>query len=222
MDEVTTQPAGAPAALDIDRCPRCDGHWFDVGEARYVAPFFANLSRRHLEIKMLGSTTGGIDKCPRCAQNAKETPAALRVFQLADVEVDYCLDCRGLWVDGGEAEGRVALSSATVASGHVYRTVQRSQSLEYVSCAGCGQRVAVAECYMAGVGLVCRLCHLAMLQQQQEMLAARGSIDSDVTHPDVVTTTAVATHHFEAFTLRATEVLDALLLMVTNAASPKE
>ena len=35
--------------------------------------------------------------CPICK-------TAMITFELEDVEVDYCLDCRGIWLDAGELE----------------------------------------------------------------------------------------------------------------------
>lgn len=35
--------------------------------------------------------------CPVCK-------TAMITFELEDVEVDYCLDCRGIWLDAGELE----------------------------------------------------------------------------------------------------------------------
>ena len=167
MQQVKTQPAGAPRRITIDRCENCGGHWFDAGEAKYTAPFFANLQHRHVEIAALGTPNAAIAGCPRCN-------GTVHMFRLIDLELDYCLDCNGVWVDGHEAADRVQLKDGAVASGHIYRTVQRSQSLEFVSCAICTSRTAVAECYMAGAGLVCRSCHFAILQRKQELAATEA------------------------------------------------
>ncbi len=50
--------------------------------------------------------------CPVCKN-------AMITFELAEVEVDYCLDCRGIWLDAGELEsllGDFDQAAALVAS----------------------------------------------------------------------------------------------------------
>ncbi len=78
--------------VHVDVCPACRGMWFDGGELRRVLR-----DRRvgdRLEPMPEGGRRGAI-ACPRCGG-----PMDLR--RAADLEVDLCPDCRGVWLDMGE------------------------------------------------------------------------------------------------------------------------
>jgi Zn-finger nucleic acid-binding protein len=158
-----TQPPGHDEPIQIDECDRCRGVWLDRGEADMIAPIVADLHERHIEIVALGTPGGGIARCPRCG----EIPAA---FKLLDLEVDYCPECGGVWLDGPEAAEHYKPLEGQITTGGrgPYRAVKRAADTEEVRCAECSQRVALAETSMTGDGLVCWPCRRERLYLQAE------------------------------------------------------
>lgn len=148
--------------IAIDQCGRCGGVWMDKGEANLICPLVAYLDKRHVEITGLGSLGGGIAACPRCAEVPYE-------FRLLDIEVDYCPGCAGVWLEGHEADGRLALKDGTKTTGGrgPYRAIEKAASTENTTCVGCSRRERTATMYMAAEGLVCRACYLAALTRGQ-------------------------------------------------------
>jgi uncharacterized protein len=80
-------------------------------------------------------------ECPNC-------PSHLVTLEFADIEVDYCFKCKGIWLDKGEIEHlvRIAggndhlLKSATSATTHERKkkcpVCRKSMDKEYVGKAG--------------------------------------------------------------------------------------
>lgn len=84
----------------VDRCSSCTGMWFDEHELpRVLAENIQHLTplRRGDENPELDVKRG---KCPR------DNSRLLRVYSSRNraVVVDACLQCRGIWLDGGEFE----------------------------------------------------------------------------------------------------------------------
>ena len=94
------------SGLEIDSCPECFGLWFDSEELKL---FFESpdLSTRILSedayledsAPTSPSTTQSRD-CPACHE-------ALFLSRLGQTSVDYCLTCRGIWLDRRELESLV-------------------------------------------------------------------------------------------------------------------
>ncbi|HXE73198.1 MAG TPA: zf-TFIIB domain-containing protein [Candidatus Nitrosotenuis sp.] len=90
-----------PSGLEIDVCPECSGIWFDSQElGRFLAG--TELKRRFLRIFQVepAQTVGFVINtrarlCPRCR-------VALKEVTYADVLLDWCAGCQGLWFDDGE------------------------------------------------------------------------------------------------------------------------
>ena len=89
--------------LEIDVCSKCWGLWFDANE---LSEFFksGHLKRRFfLEEDAQPSQFVGFTistrarKCPRCHK-----PMTEKLF--ADVSIDICQECQGLWLDDGELQ----------------------------------------------------------------------------------------------------------------------
>lgn len=89
--------------LEIDSCPECYGLWFDGHElSRFLA---GGTLRRKFEavaevqpLDSIGFTLSTKQrKCPRCRQPLEE-----RMF--ADVTLDVCGQCEGIWLDDGELQ----------------------------------------------------------------------------------------------------------------------
>lgn len=93
-------------SLEIDSCPECYGLWFDREELKL---FFASphLSKLVLEESAVGQLLPtGAPKvredseriCPVCPDQC------LFVSSLGKTEIDYCLNCHGIWLDQSELE----------------------------------------------------------------------------------------------------------------------
>jgi len=89
--------------LEIDTCPKCYGLWFDAEE---LSKFFksSNLKRKFfLPEEVAPAQSVGIvmttraRRCPRCQNTLTE-----KLF--ADVSVDICPNCQGVWLDDGELQ----------------------------------------------------------------------------------------------------------------------
>jgi Zn-finger nucleic acid-binding protein len=159
------RPKSAERAIGVDWCGQCKGVWLDGGEAKEVSPTFAGMEQRHIEIVALGVHGGGIRECPRC----KKMPYA---FKIMDLEIDYCTNCSGIWLDAADAEGRLLEDGgAKIGNNSPYRAVDRATRSEYTNCASCSSKELIGDTYMAGVGLVCRLCHHAILNAVQKRRA---------------------------------------------------
>lgn len=84
----------------VDRCSSCHGIWFDEQElaqlltedARQLSPLREGSEKTELDAKR--------GNCPR------DDSSLLRVYSAVNrsVVVDACLQCRGIWLDGGEFE----------------------------------------------------------------------------------------------------------------------
>ena len=90
--------AATVRGIEVDRCPHCDGIWFDVKELG------ALLATHPQDLKPLakGDTDAATDAraglCPR------DQSRMIRVFSARQrtVVLESCPTCRGLWLDGGE------------------------------------------------------------------------------------------------------------------------
>jgi Zn-finger nucleic acid-binding protein len=102
------------SSLEIDSCPECYGLWFDSEELKL---FFesADLSARILDED---AASASAPAAPTRAAPASPTDTAERrlcptcseplfLSKLGRTQVDYCLDCRGIWLDRSELEDLV-------------------------------------------------------------------------------------------------------------------
>lgn len=78
--------------VTIDRCSSCGGTWFDAKELRRVADDkeLEKLATRLPMVKVASPF-----RCPRCGYECVEG-------HVAEVEVDTCTECHGVWLDKGE------------------------------------------------------------------------------------------------------------------------
>ena len=82
-------------SIEVDRCKICDGIWLDAGELDQLEDTVFDDD----EIKgmvMYRSYEGTLG-CPICCNK-------LQIFHYRayDLELDYCNDGHGVWLDGGE------------------------------------------------------------------------------------------------------------------------
>lgn len=75
----------------IDVCPVCRGGWFDARELAAVLSVAIDDFRPSADAERTARI------CPRCG-----IPLARIHYPETRVEVDACVDCRGLWLDRGE------------------------------------------------------------------------------------------------------------------------
>ena len=102
-------PLAAHTVQDVavQRCGSCDGLWFT--EAGFHAAkdhaepdaawMHVDLWKDHARFEVRSRKLA----CPSCAK----VMVALR-YDKTPVEIDYCADCRGIWLDAAEFEGVVA------------------------------------------------------------------------------------------------------------------
>lgn len=86
--------------VTVDRCPACSGIWFDEREL----PRLLRLGARDLRPLRGGSTDSRRDEavgnCPRHQLRMTRMHSATNPA----VVLDTCLECRGIWLDGGELD----------------------------------------------------------------------------------------------------------------------
>jgi Zn-finger nucleic acid-binding protein len=74
--------------IEVDRCPRCGGTWFDEGEFGRVR---TTIHPREVELTFT-STNLPAGSCPRCVDTV------LAAGLVAPTPVGRCPRCRGIWV----------------------------------------------------------------------------------------------------------------------------
>ena len=85
----------------IDRCPSCMGSWFDRNELRQ-ARNQADSDLAWMEINLWKETDGfhvrrESVECPSCGEKMASVG-----YADTGVQIDYCSDCGGIWLDNGE------------------------------------------------------------------------------------------------------------------------
>ena len=87
--------------LEVDRCFKCGGVWFDKGELdKYLAEGMTVIdspSHGKASNRMLDQKTG---KCPRCAIELDKSASS----KDDRVTVDVCPKCHGIWLDATEID----------------------------------------------------------------------------------------------------------------------
>jgi Zn-finger nucleic acid-binding protein len=76
----------------IDICPKCNGMWLDKGEFKKLTK---NRDIEKFLTKFEGFESVSDIRCPRCN-------GIMDLERVIDVEVDVCVDCKGIWLDKGE------------------------------------------------------------------------------------------------------------------------
>jgi uncharacterized protein len=88
-------------SVEADKCPSCEGIWFDKGELsrldKIVEPTLLEIRRIPGEEVQLAAL-----RCPYCL----DSPIMKKTEHPRDskVIIDYCPNCRGVWLDKGELE----------------------------------------------------------------------------------------------------------------------
>jgi Zn-finger nucleic acid-binding protein len=80
--------------VDLDLCPECNGIWLDHGELKEILQ--RRISERANPRDM--AAANACDRtCPECKRH-------LFVRHFAGCEIDQCINCAGIFLDGGELE----------------------------------------------------------------------------------------------------------------------
>jgi Zn-finger nucleic acid-binding protein len=90
----------------IDTCPVCGGSWFDRNELRQ-ARNKADSDLAWMEINLWKETEGfhvtrESVQCPSCGERMASVG-----YADTGVQIDYCMECGGIWLDKGEFSGIV-------------------------------------------------------------------------------------------------------------------
>ena len=72
--------------VEVDRCTRCGGMWFDVGEVSQAAL---------CKVPPIGLQGPSARTCPLCK-------SSLTLGRIDEVEVDHCEACKGTYLDADE------------------------------------------------------------------------------------------------------------------------
>lgn len=79
------------AAIQVERCPQCNGIWFDRSELERAMPEAV----KHLHPP---DEAPPVDRlCPKCVE-----PLVRFQYPQTYVQIDMCPECRGLWLDTRE------------------------------------------------------------------------------------------------------------------------
>lgn len=81
--------------IEVDRCPRCEGMWLDYGELDQLED--TALDDDQIKGTMMFSSQGSELSCPRC-----ERPMKWFRYRHYDMELDFCEQEHGFWLDKGE------------------------------------------------------------------------------------------------------------------------
>jgi hypothetical protein len=88
-------------SLELDICDDCGGIWFDQGE---LASIDKIVEPHLIEIRKIPSQKDQLEAmyCPSCYDH----PLMQKAEHPRDKKVilDYCDDCKGIWLDKGELE----------------------------------------------------------------------------------------------------------------------
>ncbi|NIP34182.1 MAG: hypothetical protein GWN39_04425 [Thermoplasmata archaeon] len=80
--------------VEIDVCRQCGGTWYDRGELAIKIPD-SHMRERLTNFPKVGEESP--ISCPRCG-------GMMRLRHEGEVEVDFCTECQGVWLDLGEDE----------------------------------------------------------------------------------------------------------------------
>jgi Zn-finger nucleic acid-binding protein len=95
--------------VEVDICPACGGLWLDHGEIeRLSRKMVSELDRLRRLLQPNGPPPGPPaipseiqSSCPACTGDMKEVT-------LGTIRIDFCLRCKGFYLDRGEIDGAIA------------------------------------------------------------------------------------------------------------------
>lgn len=118
--------------VTLDFCSGCKGVWFDEGEAAFYVETTQDVPGLG-DVRAAGQS---VDKqCPRCAVNMVQ----VRYVPDADLMLDICPDCRGVFLDGGELRQLEKLATRLQAGGKVERTMVALEKMGFMVLGAAGR-----------------------------------------------------------------------------------
>jgi Zn-finger nucleic acid-binding protein len=103
-DGTVLQPVRA-LNIELDKCHKCDGLWFDRGELEKLrdsgmTDLEEAIEKRYGDPDYQRDTVDGYMQCPRCDGRLSSHSYTFVV----PVKVDICQKCLGVWLDDGELD----------------------------------------------------------------------------------------------------------------------
>ena len=90
-------------SASVDRCPRCQGSWYDAGELRLLKDRAHHGDYRWIDVDLWHNrdlfSAGDQQElaCPRCGETMTTVG-----YSDSGIAVNICTGCRGTWADGGD------------------------------------------------------------------------------------------------------------------------
>jgi len=85
--------------MEVDKCNKCSGIWFDIGELDKVIESEAMEALKN-EVDNNQDHDVQRGKCPKCG--GEGNMVQVTSLKKSDIHVDTCSVCYGQWLDGGE------------------------------------------------------------------------------------------------------------------------
>ncbi len=94
------------AGVELDKCHKCDGIWFDRGELEQLRDAKLpdaeeQLERQYGDPAYEEGEVDGYMRCPRCDDGRLQQ---ITYTYMARVRIDRCAECLGVWLDDAELE----------------------------------------------------------------------------------------------------------------------
>lgn len=96
--------------LEIDACPECYGLWFDKEELRqfFESPELSGqVLQEEATLALATSASAPVPELPEQRLPCPQCREPMQSSRLGSTQVDYCLRCRGIWLDRWELERMV-------------------------------------------------------------------------------------------------------------------
>lgn len=86
-------------SINIDKCPKCEGFWFDNRDLFLITPDIAKQHDKEVTKKEVPDSKSEDRICPNCAMPM----ILLKDQELSKkFQIDICPKCMGIWLDKGE------------------------------------------------------------------------------------------------------------------------
>lgn len=160
------------AGVQLDGCPSCGGVWFDAGELnavvtpRALKDLLSSAKDKPGKCKECGARLDHVAQCPKCRTPSPACPecghAPLSIGVVRGLELDVCLPCGGIWLDGGElqllagGEGK-ALEIQRRADEATGRA-NPADAPQRTICAGCDRELRRNHAFEANGAIYCGTC----------------------------------------------------------------